>query len=85
MQEIHYIITDPCGLHARPAGELVRLVQGYQSQVRMLRGERSCDVKNVLSLMGLGVRQGETVAVQATGADEAECAAAIEAFLKARV
>lgn len=85
MKEIQYTITDPCGLHARPAGELVRLAQSHQSQVRMLRGERSCDVKSVLSLMGLGVRQGETVTVQTTGPDEAEAADAIQAFLSARV
>lgn len=85
MKEIRYSITDPCGIHARLAGQLMRLAQSYEAEVEIFRGEKHGNMKNLLSLMSLGVRQGETVVVQAAGADEEACAAAIEAFLQEKL
>ena len=85
MKEIQYIITDPCGIHARLAGQLVRLAQNYEAETEIFRGEKHSSVKNLLNLMSLGIRQGETVVVQVTGADEEACAVAIEAFFQEKL
>lgn len=81
MKEIRYVITDPCGIHARLAGQFTRLTQSYEAQVELFRGEKHCNVKNLLSLMSLGVKPGETVVVQVSGTDEDACAEAVETFL----
>ena len=33
MKEFKHVITDPLGMHARPAGMLVKAVAGYASKI----------------------------------------------------
>ena len=82
MKEFKYIITDPEGIHARPAGELVKAAKGFASVIKITKGEKSADAKKIFGLMGLGVKQGEEILIQAEGEDEEQAAAGLEAFLK---
>lgn len=82
MKEVTFTITDPQGIHARPAGLLVKEAKKYASTLTILKGTKKGDLKKIFTVMGLGVKQGETVTVQAQGADEDAAAAAMEAFLK---
>ena len=82
MKEFTFTITDPQGIHARPAGLLVKEAKKYASTLTILKGTKTGDLKKIFTVMGLGVKQGETVTVQAQGADEDAAAAAMEAFLK---
>lgn len=82
MTTFQYTITDPNGLHARPAGLLVKAAAGFQSAVTIKRGDKSADLKRLFAVMGLAVKQGETVEVTCDGADEAACAQALEEFFK---
>ena len=34
MKEFKYVVTDNEGIHARPAGELVKLVKGFESTMQ---------------------------------------------------
>ena len=45
MIQFQYTITDPNGLHARPAGLLVKEAQKFSSAVKLTRGEKSADLK----------------------------------------
>ena len=83
MKSFEYTITDPAGIHARPAGLLVREVRNYTSSVTVVKGDKSVNALKLLALMGMGIRQGDTVKVTVEGADEDTAAAAIEAFFKA--
>lgn len=82
MKEITFTVTDPLGIHARPAGILVKEAKKFSSKITVFKGEKSCDMRKLLHLMGLAVKQGDTINVQVEGDDEDACAAAIEAFLK---
>ena len=82
MKEITFTVTDPLGIHARPAGILVKEAKKFSSKITVFKGDKSCDMKKLLQLMGLAVKQGDTINVQVEGDDEDACAAAIEAFLK---
>lgn len=82
MKEITYTITDPNGIHARPAGVLVKTLKGYSSNVTIFKGDKNVDMKKLLALMGMGIKQGDTVTVQVEGDDEEACAAEIEKALK---
>jgi phosphocarrier protein len=82
MKEITFTVTDPLGIHARPAGILVKEAKKFSSKITVFKGEKSCDMRKLLQLMGLAVKQGDTINVQVEGDDEDACAAAIEAFLK---
>ena len=82
MPQFTYTIQDPNGIHARPAGLLVKAAQGFTSTVRLTKGEKSADLKRLFALMGLNVKQGDTVTLSAEGPDEAQAASALEAFFR---
>ena len=82
MKEFKYVITDPEGIHARPAGILVKQAAGYQSSVTIAKGEKSADAKRICGVMGLGVKTGEEVTITVDGADEDTAAAELETFFK---
>ena len=82
MKEIKFTVTDPLGIHARPAGILVKEAKKFSSKITVLKGDKSCDMRKLLALMGLAVKQNDEITVQVEGDDEAACAETIEKFLK---
>lgn len=81
MKEFTYTITDPVGIHARPAGMLAKKAAGFKSTVTVIKGEKKADTRRLMALMGLGIRCGETITVQAEGEVEQAAADGIKAFL----
>lgn len=84
MKTFEFIVKDEHGLHARPAGMLVKLAQGFESEatIRLDRTEKTASLKRLLAVMGLGVKGGDRITVTVNGADEAQAVAAMEAWLK---
>lgn len=82
MKEFTYVITDEQGLHARPAGVLVKQAAGYKSSVTIGKGGKDVDAKRIFAVMGLGVKCGEEVTVKVDGEDEETVAAELETFFK---
>jgi phosphocarrier protein len=82
MKEFKYVITDPEGIHARPAGELVKKCKGYASKITMIKDGKAANAAKSLAVMSLGVKKGHEVTFQIEGADEATAAAELEAFMK---
>lgn len=85
MKEFTYTVTEPVGIHARPAGLLVKEVKGYQSTVTLVKGDKSVNCLKLMAVMGMGVKCGDTVTVQVEGPDEDTAATALEAFFKANL
>ena len=73
------------GIHARPAGILVKEIKKYASTVTVIKGEKEVNALKLMALMGMGIKQGDTVKVTIDGADEDAAAAAIEEFFKANL
>lgn len=82
MKEFEFVVTDPQGIHARPAGLLVKEAKKFESNISVFKGARKGDLKKIFTAMALGVKQGESIKVQVEGADEEQAASAVEAFLK---
>ncbi len=82
MKEITYTITDPNGIHARPAGLLVKTLKTFESKVTVFKGDKNADMKKLLALMGMGIKQNDNITVHVEGADEDACAAELEKALK---
>ena len=83
MKEFQYTVKDACGIHARPAGLLV--AKGFASTATLEKDGKSCDLSKLMALMGMGVKQGDTVTVKVEGDDEAAAAEAIQKFLTENV
>ena len=73
MKKFEYTITDPNGLHARPAGLLVKKVQSMEGEATIECRGKSASLKRLLAVMGLGVRCGDVVSVT-LDASESEAA-----------
>lgn len=85
MKTFTYTITDPEGIHARPAGLLVSEAKKYQSAIMLDKDGKQADAKKIFGVMGLGAKQGAVLTVSVDGADEDSAAAALEGFLKANL
>ena len=84
-KEVQYTVKDACGIHARPAGLLVKTVKGLSSTATLEKDGKSCDMRKLMALMGMGVKQGETITIKVEGDDEEAAAAAIQKFLTENV
>lgn len=82
MKEIAYIITDDHGVHARPAGELIKVLRRFKSAVTIKSNEKSADAKKILAVMGMGIKQGDEITLMFDGEDEKEASEAALKFLK---
>jgi phosphocarrier protein len=82
MQSFEYTIKDKLGIHARPAGLLVKEAQKFESNVTIETDEKKADGKKLFSLMGLGVKNGHAIKVSADGPDETEAIRGIRIFIE---
>ena len=80
MKEFKYTIKDEIGIHARPAGLLVKEAGKFESKITVSKDGKSAEAKKLFGIMGLGVKCGDEVTVTVDGADEEMAAAAIEGF-----
>ena len=67
MTQFQYTIKDAAGIHARPAGMLVKAAAGYTSTIKIEKGGKSADLKRLFALMGLAVKQNDVVTVTCDG------------------
>lgn len=83
MKSFTYTITDPVGIHARPAGLLVKAAREFAgTQITVTKGEKSAGAGQLMRLMGLGIKGGDQVTVTAQGPREEEALAAMEEFFR---
>lgn len=83
MKKFEYTITDPVGIHARPAGLLVKAAKALDSTVIIEKADgKSAAATKLMAVMGLGIKQGDTVFVTVEGGSEDANAAAMEQFFK---
>lgn len=83
MKSFTYTITDPVGIHARPAGLLVKAAKAFAgAEITVSKGDKSAKATQLMKLMGLGVKGDDQITVSVNGGDEDAAAAAMEAFFK---
>lgn len=85
MESFVYTITDEVGLHARPAGLLVKEVKSMTSAVTLSAKGKSADAKKIIAVLSLGVKKGEEVEVSVEGENEAADCEALKAFFAANI
>lgn len=80
MKNFTYIVTDPEGIHARPAGLLVKKASSYKSNIFIQKDEKKMDAKKILAVMSLGVKNGQEVTISIDGDDENEAYDELQTF-----
>jgi phosphocarrier protein HPr len=82
MKSFSYTVKDELGIHARPAGMLVKEVKNFQSKVTLEKDGKSVDASRLMAVMGMGVKKNQTVTVTVEGDDEDAACEAIKAFFE---
>ena len=71
-------ISNPSGLHARPAAEIVELMLDFDADVTIVAGDKRANAASITQLIALGASAGDEVSISASG-DDAD--AAVDAVL----
>lgn len=82
MRQFQYTIAAPVGIHARPAGLLVKAAKALDSTVTVEKDGKSAAATKLMALMGLGIKGGDTVTVSVEGGDEQASLTAMEQFFR---
>lgn len=87
MKKFEYTIKDELGIHARPAGMLLKEVKKYDSKIVITRTDdgRSAEAARLMAVMGLAVKCGQTVEVSVDGGDEDAALEGMKAFFEANL
>lgn len=85
MKTFSYTIRDEVGIHARPAGLLVKTAKAFESEIIIENNGKSANAAKLMAVMGLGVKYGNTVNVTINGSDEEAAAKSMEEFFRANL
>ena len=72
MQKFEITVKDPVGIHARPAGVIVKQAQALSSHITVTCNGKKADLKKLLSVMGLCAKCGDILYVCVEGDNELE-------------
>ncbi len=80
LKTFSYKINDPIGIHARPAGLLIKRAGTFRSEITLTKGDKTADAKKIFAVMSLGVKQNDEVTITANGEDEDKAIEALQSF-----
>lgn len=81
--EVQLLLTNAMGLHARPASLFVQTAARFKGTVQVSVRGKQANAKRMIGVLSLGARQGETITIQASGADAADAIAALTELVQA--
>ncbi|MCY3563170.1 MAG: HPr family phosphocarrier protein [bacterium] len=79
--QVEITITNPAGLHARPAAEFVKRAKASASKITVTSGDKTVDAKSMLGILKLGATQGTIISVEVDGDDADQVIADFTALL----
>ncbi len=82
MRLLEHTVKAEEGLHARPAGQLVKLAQRHACIIEVQKGCETVNAKRLMAVMGLGVQTGDTVTFRLDGEDEEAALQELEALCR---
>ena len=80
-KELSFVVSDPVGLHARPATILVNQASKFTSNIKLVYNDKEVNLKS-MGVMSLGVPTKATVTIVAEGDDEEDVIASIAKVIK---
>lgn len=82
MKEIEVEISNPTGLHARPAATFVNLAKQFQADIHIQNGTKKINAKRIISVLTLGAKQGQRLIISADGVDEDDALQALKSAVE---
>ncbi|MCI6797565.1 MAG: HPr family phosphocarrier protein [Succinatimonas sp.] len=66
-----YTVKDRDGIHARPAGTIIKTANLFSSDIKIEHKGRTESLKGgIFALLGMGIRCGDTLRIKVEGIDE---------------
>lgn len=81
MKEISHLVTNPMGVHARPCAMLAHCCVNFRSIVTVSVNGKTADGRNVLELLALRAKKGDTLTLQVNGEDEEQALEALRGVI----
>lgn len=81
MIEKNITIVNSTGIHARPASQLVKLINTFKSDVKIVSENKTANAKSIINIMSMGLIQGSEITVRVDGEDEKAAMEGIENFI----
>ena len=75
-------ITNPTGLHLRPAGNLCKEAMKYKCRITFEYDGNTANAKSVLSVLGACIKSGAEIKLVCDGEDEEAALAALSEYVK---
>lgn len=82
MKQLVVTIQGEAGLHARPAGAVVKKAGEFASKITLEKEGKAIDAKRLLAVLSLGAKQGDQLTITAEGADEEAAVAAVKEVIE---
>ena len=82
MKSFSYTVKDELGIHARPAGMLVKEVKNFKSKVTLEKDGKVIDATLLMAVMSMGLKKDQTVTITVEGADEDAAYDALKSFFE---
>lgn len=82
MKTFEYTIQDEIGIHARPAGALIKEVKKFESMICIKFEGKKANVTGIMAVLGLGVKHGDRITVEVEGADEEKACGEIQRYFE---
>jgi len=77
------VITNPSGLHTRPAKKIVDEAKKFACEITLVKGDKEGSAKSLIKLMKLGIASGNAIDIRCEGEDEQAALDAIENLIAA--
>ena len=81
--EVQLLLTNPMGLHARPASLFVQTAGRFQANIQTLARGRQADATSIMGVLSLGAQQNDTITIRASGTDAEAAIAALSELVRA--
>ncbi|MDC7225154.1 MAG: HPr family phosphocarrier protein [Spirochaetales bacterium] len=75
------LVSNPTGLHTRPAKNVVAKAKQFESKIIIKYGEKEADAKSLLKIMKLGITQNNEIELQCDGSDEEKALSTMTEFI----
>ncbi len=85
MKQLLVTIRSECGLHARPAANVMKEAKKYKSAVSISKNGKSANAKSLVEILGMGINCGEQVTLNCEGEDEEDAALGVKCVMEAQM
>lgn len=79
--EKEIVVTNPQGLHARPAALFVQIAAKYDANVTVMKDGESVNGKSIMGILMLGAQKNSKLTVSAVGPDAEKVVNELSEFL----